>query len=493
MMYLIEVKSRRATSHIADTLPTGVTARLCALMLLSFAVEVAPRLFETEEAAELLGHRARRTETVGRMIAVAVADRDRAKQHLLRRHVHERPDDAMHARPGFLRTGVEPAPARQKHQRMNIAAEIGPLAGAEPAIDGDEQGDRRVEELVIALVLVEPRREIVAVDGERAVKLHAMMLAPGSIRLPHRLRINRIFGILVSRIAARDCGGDLPLEFGQRRAGERVNLPRLQIAAGRRARRARDQVAHQFRIDRLIEKPAAGNPGIDGFKHIHGALNLQCRSELGSIGQPLINNKLDQPPQRSGGNCSSDTNSSCATRNDSPASFDKQFRPSHLMKASRTKQKWTPRTTLQLWLERLMLNSSKSRYVDGLWIGAFEDKKTAQQILTRLEAALALIKHYDRFRYDRIVRDLRRIWVTLLPTNIANFAYQIEACQIDSRYFLADTTTLEMIASTIVHEATHARLWRFGYDEALRSRIEAICIRREIAFVAKLPNSEQIR
>jgi len=140
-----------------------------------------------------------------------------------------------------------------------------------------------------------------------------------------------------------------------------------------------------------------------------------------------------------------------------------------------------------------MLNSSKSRYVDGLWIGAFEDKKTAQQILTRLEAALALIKHYDRFRYDRIVRDFRRIWVTLLPTNIANFAYQIEACQIDSRYFLADTTTLEMIASTIVHEATHARLWRFGYDEALRSRIEAICIRREIAFVAKLPNSEQIR
>ena len=142
-----------------------------------------PLSLKTEEAAELLRFGARRTETVRWMRAVAVTDRDRAKQHLLRRHVHERPDDAMHARPGFLRAGVEPVPARQKHQRMNVAAEIGPLAGAEPAIDGDEQCNRRVEEFVIALVLGQPRRDIVAVDLERAVKLHAMMVAPRLVRL----------------------------------------------------------------------------------------------------------------------------------------------------------------------------------------------------------------------------------------------------------------------------------------------------------------------
>ena len=85
--------------------------------------------------------------------------------------------------PGFLRAGVEPVPARQIHQRMNVAAEIGPLAGAEPAIDGDEQCNRRVEEFVIALVLGQPRRDIVAVDLERAVKLHAMMVAPRLVRL----------------------------------------------------------------------------------------------------------------------------------------------------------------------------------------------------------------------------------------------------------------------------------------------------------------------
>jgi len=77
---------------------------------------------------------------------------------------------------------------RQIHQRTNVAAEIGPLAGAEPAIDGDEQCNRRVEEFVIALVLGQPRRGIVAVDLERAVKLHAMIVAPRLVRLPHRFR-----------------------------------------------------------------------------------------------------------------------------------------------------------------------------------------------------------------------------------------------------------------------------------------------------------------
>src|SRR5215469_12283101 len=232
-----------------------------------------PRLFETKEAAKLLRLRARRAETIGRMTAVAVADRDRAKQHQLGRHVDERADDAVHARPGFLRAGVEPVAAGQKHQRMNIAAEIRPLAGTEPAIDGDEERHRRVEEFVVAPVLVKPRDGIAAVDIECAVKLHAMMLTARTVRLPHRLRINRIFSVLLARIAAGDRGGDFLLELGQRRARQRVDLPRLQIAARSRARGARDQIAEQVGGDRLVEKPAAGNAGIDGFEQSMGELS----------------------------------------------------------------------------------------------------------------------------------------------------------------------------------------------------------------------------
>ena len=52
-----------------------------------------------------------------------------------------------------------------------------------------------------------------------------------------------------------------------------------------------------------------------------------------------------------------------------------------------------------------------------------------------------------------------------------------------------------MIAATIVHEATHARLLKcgIGYEETLRDRVEAVCYRRELAFARKLPNGERVR
>ncbi|MGD0151826.1 MAG: hypothetical protein ABSB77_24875 [Xanthobacteraceae bacterium] len=143
--------------------------------------------------------------------------------------------------------------------------------------------------------------------------------------------------------------------------------------------------------------------------------------------------------------------------------------------------------------DRIMLRFSANRSLDGRWIGTWETE--AEPILQRIEEALRLIKRYDRIRYDRLLRDLRRVWVLLLPSSVAIFEYRIYTCEIDSRYCLAETTTPELLASAIVHEATHARLWRRGirYEEAQRPRIEEICVRREIAFAAKLPNGEDAR
>jgi hypothetical protein len=66
---------------------------------------------------------------------------------------------------------------------------------------------------------------------------------------------------------------------------------------------------------------------------------------------------------------------------------------------------------------------------------------------------------------------------------------------LDPRFLLEEATTLEDIASAIVHEATHARINRWGieYEERKRVRIEAICRRRELNFLAALPNGEPRR
>src|SRR6185436_13762239 len=68
------------------------------------------------------------------------------------------------------------------------------------------------------------------------------------------------------------------LELGERLSGQRIDIPGLQIAAGRGARCSRQQILDDVGIDRLVEEMAAGDAGIDRFKDIH--VLLVCYSSL---------------------------------------------------------------------------------------------------------------------------------------------------------------------------------------------------------------------
>ena len=144
-------------------------------------------------------------------------------------------------------------------------------------------------------------------------------------------------------------------------------------------------------------------------------------------------------------------------------------------------------------IDRVAFRLSKSSMIDGLWVGSFEGKP--YPALRRVEAALQLVKRHDALGYDRITRHLDRIWVRLLPSGQAHYDRSINACVLDERHVLAETMTIEQIASALIHEATHARLERWGilYVEAMRTRIESICLRRELNFLGKLPDTEALR
>ena len=115
--------------------------------------------------------------------------------------------------------------------------------------------------------------------------------------------------------------------------------------------------------------------------------------------------------------------------------------------------------------------------------------------LRRVEDALRLIKDHDSLHYLRVVHNLERVWVHLIPGALGQYDPSLGTCVLDERFVLSETTTLERIASTIVHEATHARLdkWGIRYVEKERSRIEAICLRRELNFAARLPGSDSFQ
>lgn len=143
--------------------------------------------------------------------------------------------------------------------------------------------------------------------------------------------------------------------------------------------------------------------------------------------------------------------------------------------------------------DRYALLFSKGRRVDGLWIGHF---LCDPRVLDRVEEALRLIKAHDPVRYIRLLGDVDRIWVMLLPVYWGIFEDSLRACKLDERFVLAEASSPEMIAATIVHEATHARLTHrgIGYeDEELRARVERVCFRRERAFAAKLLNGAEVR
>jgi hypothetical protein len=143
----------------------------------------------------------------------------------------------------------------------------------------------------------------------------------------------------------------------------------------------------------------------------------------------------------------------------------------------------------RLW-DRIMLRLFRGEQFDGLWIGTTDDKR--EPILNRVREALRLIEAHDLPRYRRMMRDLKRILICPLPTR-GSFNARIEACQLDYKFVLAEGTTPELLASVMVHEATHARLWNcgIGYDETMRPRVEAICVRRQLAFAKKLPHGQQ--
>ena len=150
-----------------------------------------------------------------------------------------------------------------------------------------------------------------------------------------------------------------------------------------------------------------------------------------------------------------------------------------------TKSRGSPATKLSL-ADRFALWVSKSRVTDGLWIGSAQSD--SEPALQRVEAALQLINRCAPLHYRRVKNSLSRIWVTLVPHGAGCYLHSLNACLLDERVVASESTTLEWIASAIVHEATHARLEKRGirYDEAVRHRIERICAQRELDFARRL-------
>ena len=109
--------------------------------------------------------------------------------------------------------------------------------------------------------------------------------------------------------------------------------------------------------------------------------------------------------------------------------------------------------------------------------------------MDRVAAALDFLQQYDPHRLAGLRRDADGIFVFLTAGALAEWESGARLVVLDERHVLDPQTSAARLASTLVHEATHARLDRLGFRYAAerRARIEGICFRREIAFARRLP------
>jgi hypothetical protein len=106
--------------------------------------------------------------------------------------------------------------------------------------------------------------------------------------------------------------------------------------------------------------------------------------------------------------------------------------------------------------------------------------------MDRVAKALDLIHRFDRRRTDRLERD--RIGIVLAP-GFGQHSYSEATNTIHLDLRLVTERPTAAVASSIVHELTHARFALAGvyYSRRCALRMERRCVEEEIAFVGRLP------
>lgn len=115
------------------------------------------------------------------------------------------------------------------------------------------------------------------------------------------------------------------------------------------------------------------------------------------------------------------------------------------------------------------------------------------EVVTRLEAALALIDRYVPHHFRHLRRDFAFIVVKRFPCRGAYFHDQ-RACLLELTFSVNPEFSDGQRAATILHEAMHARLHALGFPLEMddRARQERFCRRAEIEFGSLVPDGGSI-
>jgi hypothetical protein len=144
---------------------------------------------------------------------------------------------------------------------------------------------------------------------------------------------------------------------------------------------------------------------------------------------------------------------------------------------------------LELVLMQLLLRTGPRRETQGLLLSCSSVGADCSEFFGKCETALDLIRTYAPHRFSRLLRDVRVVGLTSRGSSY--YEPRLRTVFLDVGVVQRDSTHM---ALTLIHEGVHARLYRAGIRNYAKDpgRHEQLCLRQEIAFASRLPNSEAL-
>jgi hypothetical protein len=153
-------------------------------------------------------------------------------------------------------------------------------------------------------------------------------------------------------------------------------------------------------------------------------------------------------------------------------------------------ERWQDRLT-----RKLFGSIARSRTLRGVLIDVVNTRPDidTEHVFARIDEALGIIERYQPWYFRHLVRDFGRIAVRRYPCRGAYFPDD-RTCLIELTFSVNPEFSTAQVASTIVHEAMHARLDRCGvlFTREIAARHERFCRRAEVELGMAVPGGEPI-
>jgi hypothetical protein len=148
---------------------------------------------------------------------------------------------------------------------------------------------------------------------------------------------------------------------------------------------------------------------------------------------------------------------------------------------------------LRVLLRKFFLQRSELRFIEGFVVRVLP-KTDRDRIFQRVHESLCLVGTHAPQLLNRIRRRIPSIWIPGWHFAYGAYDADLGACVLASTYVDSPEVSSAAIAGTIVHEATHARIWRSDYETSafVRARTERLCYQQQSEFLNRVPGSSEL-